>query len=58
MHNAIKIALTSICVLTVAWPLLFWGKPATPRQRNAEAQTKQESYNVNWPRELQRELLW
>jgi hypothetical protein len=58
MHRAIKVTLTSICILTVAWPLLFWGKPATPGQRNAETQVNQELYNVAWPREPQRELLW
>jgi hypothetical protein len=30
MQTAIKIVLTAACVVVLAWPLLFWGKPALP----------------------------
>lgn len=30
MRTPIKAALTALCLVLVAWPLLFWGKPARP----------------------------
>jgi hypothetical protein len=30
MHTVIKTAWTAVIVIVVAWPLLFWGKPALP----------------------------
>ena len=29
-HTMIKAAWTAVIVIVVAWPLLFWGKPALP----------------------------
>jgi hypothetical protein len=53
MHLWIRIAWTAAIVVLVAWPLLFWGKPASPNQDNVEFQTSR-SYNS-----LQRpELFW
>jgi hypothetical protein len=30
MPTAIKVILTALCVVALAWPLLFWGEPALP----------------------------
>jgi hypothetical protein len=54
MHLLIRIAWTAAAVVLVAWPLLFWGKPASPNQDNIETIPPSLSYNP-----LQRpELLW
>jgi hypothetical protein len=54
MDMFIRIALTAAIVVLVAWPLLFWGKPALPNHSNIETFQPSRSYNP-----LQRpELLW
>ena len=30
MNTMIKLGMTAALVVVVAWPLLFWGKPALP----------------------------
>jgi hypothetical protein len=34
MQTWIKAVLTAICAMALAWPLLFWGKPALPESRD------------------------
>lgn len=34
MHTWIKALLTAACVFAIAWPFLFWGKPALPESEN------------------------
>jgi hypothetical protein len=53
MQLWIRIAWTAAVAILVAWPLLFWGKPAAPNQADVELQPSR-SYNS-----LQRpELFW
>ena len=32
MHKIIRVALTAAVLVAIAWPLLFWGQPASPGQ--------------------------
>jgi hypothetical protein len=34
MHPILRAALTTLCVIALTWPLLFWGKPASPNYMN------------------------
>ena len=38
MHTMIKAVLTAACIVAIAWPLVFWGKPEAPATngRNVE----------------------
>ena len=53
MHTAIKVALTGACVLVLAWPLLFWGKPALPGDGIMQQERELPSHIIG-----RHELLW
>ena len=55
MHTWIKAVLTAVCAMALAWPLLFWGKPALPESRDAYF-TRQPSPAFNLMQ--QHEHLW
>ena len=50
MHTIIKVALTVVAVVAIAWPILFWGEPALPEQdrRHFEQSQKTPVYNTMW----------
>jgi hypothetical protein len=46
MHPILRTALTALCVIALAWPLLFWGKPALPDLRDRDFANRQPTmYN-------------
>ena len=53
MHAAIKVILTGVCVVVLAWPLLFWGKPALPEGGVTERERELPSNVIG-----RHELLW
>jgi hypothetical protein len=54
MHPILRVALTALFVIALSWPLLFWGKPALPDQRDRYPEAGQPAFN-NMPRH---DLLW
>jgi hypothetical protein len=34
MHPILRAALTTLCAIALTWPLMFWGKPASPNSAN------------------------
>ena len=55
MHPILRVALTTLCVIALSWPLLFWGKPALPEHRERYLDAGQPTINGNMARH---ELLW
>ena len=56
MNKVLKVALTAACVGGLAWPLLFWGKPALPESRGTHAVQARPSFSYTvTPRQ---EVLW
>jgi hypothetical protein len=53
MPTAIKVILTALCVVALAWPLLFWGEPALPEDGVAERERELPSNMIG-----RHELLW
>jgi len=41
MYPILRAALTTLCVIALTWPLLFWGKPASPNYMNRYPATVQ-----------------
>ena len=37
MHMYLKLLLTAAVIVAVAWPMVFWGKPASHDERQARA---------------------
>ncbi len=55
MNSMLRTALTILCVLAMAWPLLFWGKPALPDPKDRDLKTVQPMiYNTM----SRHDLLW
>jgi hypothetical protein len=54
MHPVLRAALTILCAAALAWPLLFWGKPALPDRSHGYIATEKPIYNA-LPRQ---DLLW
>jgi hypothetical protein len=54
MNTWIKAVLTAACVIAIAWPLLFWGKPALPENDNYLDRQPQPIFNFM----QQHEHLW
>ena len=54
MHTMIKAAWTAAIVIVVAWPLLFWGKPALPESKRTNGIESQLLNNLPH----RQELLW
>jgi len=55
MHPILRTGLTILCAIALAWPLLFWGKPAFPHRRGPNLETKQPMIYYSMP---PRDLLW
>ena len=55
MHPILRAGLTILCAAVLAWPLLFWGKPAFPHRQDANVGTKQPMIQYVMP---PRDLLW
>ena len=55
MRTWIRLLWTAAIVIAVAWPLLFWGKPAFPHRQDANVGTKQPMIQHVMP---PRDLLW
>ena len=55
MNSILRAVLTILCILALAWPLLFWGKPALPDRGPRELKTDQP---VIYHTMSKRELLW
>ena len=53
MRTMNKAILTAACVVVLVWPLLFWGKPVSPKD-NAMSYQQERASNINW----RHELLW
>jgi hypothetical protein len=53
MPTAMKIILTGICVVALAWPLLFWGEPALPEDGVYQRERQQPSHVFG-----RHDLLW
>jgi hypothetical protein len=53
MPTAIKVILTALCIVALAWPLLFWGEPALPEDGVAQRERELPSHIMYW-----HELLW
>ena len=53
MRTLIKVVWTVAFLTVVAWPLLFWGKPALPEQQNGEKNHMPLPYSQSGPK-----LLW
>jgi hypothetical protein len=54
MQTLIKAGWTIAIVIALAWPLLFWGKPALPDNDHVEVDRVQPHYNL-----LERhDILW
>ena len=30
MYPVLRLVLTTLCLIAMTWPLIFWGKPASP----------------------------
>jgi len=56
MHPILRVALTTLCVIALAWPLLFWGKPALPDRSLQQFETSQPQLIYN--NLLRNELYW
>ena len=56
MHPILRVALTTLCVIVLAWPLLFWGKPALPDRSLQHVETGQPPLFYN--SQLRHELYW
>jgi hypothetical protein len=55
MNSTLRTALTILCVLALAWPLLFWGKSALPDRRDRDLKAEQPViYNTM----SRHDLLW
>ena len=37
MATLIKAVLTAAAIIAIAWPLIFWGNPATPEAKEVQA---------------------
>jgi hypothetical protein len=50
MNTAIKVALTAACVVALFWPLLFWGKSASPNSNTTASTSTQQQLpsNIVW----------
>jgi hypothetical protein len=50
MHTIVKVALTVVAIVAIAWPILFWGEPALPEQdrQSRERIQKTTIYNTLW----------
>ena len=55
MNSVLRTALTILCALALAWPLLFWGKPALPDRRDHDLKPEQPVIYNSMPRH---DLLW
>ena len=54
MHPILRVVLTVLIVIALAWPLLFWGKPALSDQKDRYPEMGQPVFN-QMPRH---DLLW
>jgi hypothetical protein len=54
MHPILRVVLTALLVVVLAWPLLFWGKPALSDRRDRYPEAGKPVFN-KMPRV---ELLW
>ena len=54
MHPILRVALTVLFLIVLAWPLLFWGKPALSDRQDRYPGAGQPVFN-QMPRH---ELLW
>jgi hypothetical protein len=54
MHPILRIVLTALLAIALAWPLLFWGKPALSDLQDRYPEISQPVFNKT-PRA---ELLW
>ena len=56
MHPILRVALTTLCVIVLAWPLLFWGKPAMTDRSIQQFESSQPPLIYN--NLLRHELYW
>ena len=56
MHPILRVALTALFVVALAWPLVFWGKPAMPDHSRQHVETSQPPLLYNSL--LRHELYW
>jgi hypothetical protein len=55
MHPILRLALTTLCVIALTWPLLFWGQPASPNYANHRSGASQPLAYTNT---ASPDLLW
>jgi hypothetical protein len=52
MHPLLRVVLTVLVVIALAWPLLFWGKPALSDHKHRYPEMGQLVFNQMPPHDL------